>query len=241
MSEMVKATCEQQQILGKLSSDCSFLLTHLVRQNDGKNDQDAREILRSILGLLPNTTPMLRASITGWYGAESVTPRVFSPEKPGLLEINEYDKSQLRCVCFTESTLEGLKAHCQVFNAKYGLAFDRTFLFGKGANPCLNIREELLKKEIKSAYDQYNRHVYNFVPVELHPYVNVINDTFDATHEREWRHAGDLTFSLQDVRYVFCPRAEHEDFSSRLGTISDPQFCDLESLEDVLEHTVHLS
>lgn len=83
---MVKATCEQQQILAKLSSDCSPLLTHLVRQNDGKSDADAQNILRSILGLVPGTTPSLRASITGWYGSESVTPRVFSPEKGRLLE-----------------------------------------------------------------------------------------------------------------------------------------------------------
>ena len=107
----------------------------------------------------------------------------------------------------------------------------------EGANPCLNLREELLKKSIKSAYDQYDRHVYNFIPVELHPYVNIINHGFDATHEREWRHVGDLTFSLEDIRYVFCPRAEQEEFSSRLGTISGLEFHDLESPEDVLEHT----
>ncbi|MEN6428460.1 MAG: hypothetical protein ABFE13_24195 [Phycisphaerales bacterium] len=238
---MAKATYEQQQAIGKLSSDCSPLLTHLVRQNDGRSDADARRTLHSILGLWPETTPKLLARHTGWYGSESVTPRVFSPEKARLLETNEYDKSQLQCVCFTESTLEGLKAHNQIFKAKYGLAFSRDFLLGKGANPCLNLREELLKKSIKSAYDQYDRHVYNFIPMVLHPYVNVINHGFDATHEREWRHVGDLTFSREDIRYVFCPRAEQEEFSSRLGTISGLQFHDLESPEDVVEHTPCLS
>jgi len=238
---MVKATCEQQQILAKLSSDCSPLLTHLVRQNDGKSDEIARNNLCSILGLLPETTPLLRASVTGWYGSDSVTPRVFSPAMGRLLERFEYYKDQLRCVCFTESTLDGLRAHCRIFEAKYGLAFERIFLIGKGANPCLNIREEILKESITYGYDLYYRHVYNFIPMELHPYVNVINGTFDATHEREWRHVGDLAFSRADVRYVFCPRVEQDLFSSQLGTISGLQFRDLESPEDVLEQTACFS
>jgi hypothetical protein len=225
---MVKATHEQQRTLGKLSSDCSSLLTHLVRQNDGKTDDDARRDLRSILGLLPETTPVLRARHTGWYGSEVVTPRVFSPEKGRLLEVNEYDKGHLPCVCFTESTLDGLKAHCQVFKAKYGLAFDRDFLWGKGANPCMNIRDELLKKKIKSAYDQYDRYVYNFIPVDLHPYINIINGAFDAVHEREWRHVGDLQFSLADVRFVFCPRAESKEFRTECGGRATPEIRDLE-------------
>ena len=227
---MVKATYEQQQTLGKLSADCSSLLTHLVRQNDGRTDKEAREILYSILGLLPGTTPLLRASYTGWYGSNSVTPRVFSPEKKRLLEINEYDKSQLRCVCFTESTLEGLKAHCEVFKAKYGLAFDRDFLYGKGANPCLNIRDDLLRKEITSGYDQFDRRVYNFIPLPLHPYINIINKVFDSTHEREWRYVGDLHFSQEDVRIVFCPGEESKEFRAKCEGKASPEIRDLENL-----------
>ena len=48
-------------------------------------------------------------------------------------------------MCFTESTLEGLKAHREVFSAKYGIAFDRDYLFERGANPCINLRTSLLK------------------------------------------------------------------------------------------------
>jgi hypothetical protein len=68
-----------------------------------------------------------------------------------------------------------LKAHRQVFNEKYGLAFDRDFLFSRCANLCLNIRESLFKSEIKSSRN-YNR-LYNYIPDALAGYVNIITES----------------------------------------------------------------
>ena len=97
---------------------------------------------------------------------------------------------------------------------QYGIAFDRDRLFQKGANPCLNIREDLLKISVPINGERYPRHLYNFVPLELHPYVNIINQGFDATHEREWRFVGDMKFMLSEIRLVFCPEKEFSIFSS---------------------------
>ena len=47
----------------------------------------------------------------------------------------------------------------------------------------------------------------------LQPYVNIINEAFDATHEREWRYVGDLRFSLEELRFVFCPESDFGDFA----------------------------
>ena len=86
---------------------------------------------------------------------------------------------------------------------QYGIAFDRDRLFQKGANPCLNIREDLLKISVRINGEQYARHLYKFVPLELHPYVNIISQGFDATHEREWRFVGDMKFRLSEIRFIF--------------------------------------
>jgi hypothetical protein len=193
--------------LARLSSDCSFLLTHLVRQNGGRPDAEARRILLSILDAdTRRPKPYLKASQIGWYSKTS--SKVFNPE---TCEFNGSIKSG--AVCFTESTLQGLKAHCEVFDSKYGIAFDRDLLFNRGANPCLNIRESLFKESIQTPIDNYSRHVFNFIPYQLQPFVNIIHESFDATHEREWRYPGDLPFRYKDVLFVFCPERIFRDFA----------------------------
>jgi hypothetical protein len=204
---MPKANAEVSRDLARLSSDCSFLLTHLVRQNNGLNDSAARKILHSILNVdRKPPKPLLRASTVGWYSVAS--PKVFDPET------YEFDGPiDSYAVCFTESTLAGLKAHRDVFHAQYGISFDRDFLFKRGANPCLNIRESLLKAKIKLAEERYPPSVYNFIPTLLQPYVNIIHESFDATHEREWRYPGDFQFKYRDVFFVFCPKRDFPTFS----------------------------
>ena len=75
------------------------------------------------------------------------------------------------------------------------------FFFCERANPCLNIRDSLLKEKVLRHNEL--RHVYNFIPPHLRPYVNIISEAFDATHEREWRHSGNLSFACSDVMFVF--------------------------------------
>lgn len=212
--------------LARLSTDCSFLLTHLIRQNDDKNDDEAKKILSSILDFVgAHQKPLLKASNSGWYSAAA--PKIFNPVTRTF-----NGSSHTKAVCFTESTLSGLKAHWDMFNAKYGIAFDRDLLFSKGANPCLNIRESLLKKSFVCNEEVYARFVYNFIPVELHPFVNIIHDGFDATHEREWRVPNDLSFELCEVLFIFCPADEFEYFS-KIQSAAQPILFDLAWLDRV--------
>lgn len=223
---MPQTSANEARELAKNSSDCSFLLSHLIRQNNERTDEEARKVLDSILDLQGSPhNPTLMASTIGWYGTAS--PDVFNPSTSNLDgTINN------KAVCFTESTLAGLRAHRDLFSIKYGLAFDRDELFSKGANPCLNIAEPILRKEVMRVGERFPRHLYNFVPSELHPFVNTIHSSFDATHEREWRYAGNLSFSWSDLRFVFCPEKEFYLFN-RIQTDSMPCFFDLAWLDRV--------
>ena len=217
---MPKTTAEVANELARLSSDCSFLLTHLIRQNDEKSDADAKNILSLILNLVGTPPqPLLKASSSGWYGTAS--PNIFNPVT------RDFDGvGNCKAVCFTESTLAGLKAHRDVFNAKYGVAFDRDLLFTKGANPCLNVRESLLKATITCNGEAYSRSVFNFIPNELHPFVNIIHESFDATHEREWRVPCDLAFAPAEIFFVFCPADDFAHFAS-VQSVAKPILFDL--------------
>jgi len=203
---MPQSAPNEAKKLAKLSSDCSFLLTHLVRQHDGRSRKQARSILHSILGE-KDGSPSLHPSPVGWFNTASGC-HSFDPAEKGWGQPNT-----AQSVCFTESTLAGLKAHRDVFEAHYGLAFDRDLLFERGANPCLNIREELLRAKINNRGDRYTRYVYNYIPFPLQPYVNVINQSFDATHEREWRYVGKLSFCRADVMFLFCPEEDFTKFA----------------------------
>jgi hypothetical protein len=224
---MPKTNADEARELAKNSSDCSFLLTHLIRQNDGRTDAEASGIIQSILDIHSATSkPNLRAAIIGWYGTCS-SPYVFNPSTGKLDGI-----VRNRAVCFTESTLSGLRAHRDLFKVKYGLAFDRDYLFSKGANPCLNIRESLLRAKTTFTDNPQERHLYNFIPSDLQPFVNVIHESFDATHEREWRYANDFNFNWRDLRFVFCPEQEFNAFS-KVQNNSIPCLFDLAWLDRV--------
>lgn len=151
--------------------------------------------------------PRLKASSVGWYSA--VSPKVFNP-----VTCKFDDPAKSKAVCFTESTLSGLKAHRDIFTSRYGIAFDRDLLFNRGGNPCLNIRESLLKKSFTLPGKDSQRYIYNFIPSQLHPFINIIHESFDATHEREWRYPGDLFFAHKDVLFVFCPEKDFSKFCS---------------------------
>jgi Putative abortive phage resistance protein AbiGi, antitoxin len=224
---MTQTNAAEARELGRLSTDCSFLLTHLIRQNDSKTDDDARKILASILNLEKvQPTPLLRSSTVGWYGRANNT-NIFDPITRGFERVRN-----TKAVCFTESTLSGLKAHRDMFGAKYGVAFDRDLLFSKGANPCINIRDSLLRTSFTCEGEAYARSVFNFIPSQLHPFVNVIHDGFDATHEREWRVVDDLSFELNEIFIIFCPV---EDFAifSELQSDAKPLLFDLAWLDRV--------
>jgi len=225
---MPRASVEDARRLARLSNDCSFLLTHMIRQNTRppRSDEAAKKILLSILGVSGGKPPVLKAGRVGWYS--SVSAAVFDPEQDDFVPSGES-----RAVCFTESTLAGLQGHRDVFRVKYGLSFDRDWLFGRGANPCLNIRGEVLKATVeRRPHERYTRKVFNYIPPGLHPFINVINEAFDATHEREWRYPEDLMFKYGDIRFVFCPEREFHVLS-KIQRAGKPTLFDLEWLDRV--------
>lgn len=204
---MSKASVEEARKLAALSSDCSFLLTHLIRQtgNPPRSDDEAAKVLAHILGS-KGRQPLLRGSSVGWYSSATHT-YIYNPKSCRMKNI---DPPQ--AVCFTESTLAGLRAHRDVFRVKYGLAFDRDWLYKRGANPCINLRNDILKMEV-AFKNRRSWSVYNFLPEPLLFLVNVINQAFDATHEREWRFQGDLRFQIRDVMFVFAPEQNFRSLS----------------------------
>ncbi|HSW69785.1 MAG TPA: hypothetical protein VLI69_06525 [Gammaproteobacteria bacterium] len=227
---MTQSTKDQTEKLARLSSDCSYLLTHLIRKNnkDILTDNDASKILQLILNINNHSkNPMLIGGNIGWYGACG-SAKLYQP----YTNDHFLAPTETKGVCFTDSTLAGLRAHRKVFQTKHGLAFDREFLYQQGANPCLNIRDSLLRQEIDKAPPGKYNHVYNFIPQEIAGFVNIIHESFDSTHEREWRILGNFDFIYSDIKFIFCPEDEFEIFSA-IQTKGLPALFDLMWLDRV--------
>ena len=223
---MSQGIATQQDKLGRDSVDCSRLLTHLIREDEDRDSSAAHGILRSILGLVGSKTPQLRAGKQGWYASPSCSnARVWSPEREELVRLDVEPS-----VCLTESTLAGLKAHRDVFAARYGVAFDRAWLCDRGANPAINLSEDLLKAPV--TFQGKEKSVFNFIPKDLRPYVNIAHAGFDARHEREWRHVGHLDFNYEDLFFLFCPESDFAEFS-RVQNNGKPVLFDLSWLDRV--------
>ena len=92
---MAKASLNEARKLARLSSDCSVLLTHMIRQNDGRTDKESKDILRSILGISEKQpSPNLKAFPVGWYSVANAS--IYNPET-GKFDGN----GNLKALCFT--------------------------------------------------------------------------------------------------------------------------------------------
>jgi hypothetical protein len=86
---MSQATITQAKKLAHLSSDCSFLLTHLIRKNDQQDEKQAlspQNKLVSILSINDNSQPNLNAHEVGWYGCLHIFPFLIHTMKYGLIK-----------------------------------------------------------------------------------------------------------------------------------------------------------
>jgi hypothetical protein len=72
----------------------------------------------------------------------------------------------------------------------------------------------------------------NFIPQQLHPFAKIIHESFDATHEREWRVSGDLEFTPAELIFVFCPVEDFAHFTS-IQSVAKPVLFDLAWLDRV--------
>lgn len=163
-------------------------------------------------------------------------------------------------VCFTEAPLEQAWSFvCNIIGRDYalqpfGLAFRKQRARRMGINPVWYTdatgapgrSDEWLSKEVESLVARAARQEEGLAadPIaRIAPFVEVMG-TWESRQkefwwEREWRHLGNLSFSLSDVAVVLCPESEMTHFepftnseSSRTVPLLDPRW----GLERMIAH-----
>ncbi|SDM26427.1 hypothetical protein [Nonomuraea jiangxiensis] len=205
-------------------SDLSTFLVHLTRDRAG--GVSARESLLAIL-----------------RDQQVQAVNSFGPAAP-LLKGTRFEDSQ-RAVCFTETPLEHTWMMCQpiagrsVRLSSFGLAFTKEWARRRGVNPIwyiditpghdwLTVPIDRLVQEALGEpalpFTQPNGDLPDIL--RLTPFMEQMgtgtrssdgaNYRKDFSWEREWRHQGDLVFSLNDVMTIFAPESDHASFARDL-------------------------
>jgi hypothetical protein len=188
------ATDKQCLKFGTLASDCSFIISHLIRQTNNESDKKTFDKLTSILDIKNDRRkPILKSTLQS--------------DKETKLPLYHVDK---KVVCFTESTLTGLKAHAAVFKCKFGISFPRDYMLKNKVNPCFYMSESLM---FQGDFNDKHKLIYNIkgIPKNLHPYIikirnpTHVHDRYNSIHEKEWRHINDFAFDIKHLFFVFAP------------------------------------
>jgi hypothetical protein len=103
-----------------------------------------------------------------------------------------------------------------------GLIFDKLYIYNKGGRPVIYDRTNDAKRYLPK--DEWWR-IVNFDLTDN-------NDLIDWTHEREWRHPGDMTFDRKDVTVLVSGRSAYHYFINLCE--SNPEQHMLSSIEGVL-------
>ena len=108
------------------------------------------------------------------------------------------------CVCLSECNLPGLLSHCERYG-RFGFVIAKADAFAAGTRPCMYVDTdiyELLDKTYSASTNPVERRLFGLANVFSPPGSGRIQD---YTHEREWRHFGDL--DLTSLAAILCPSA----------------------------------
>jgi hypothetical protein len=166
---------EWLQRLAERSDLCSFV-THLTKSaKDGEKQLSSTQVLFKIL-----REQKLRgsSSASGFIIGDRTAVCFFDAPLPAIVqnvwfEMKEHERDKTRPIRYVPT----------------GLLFEKDLVYCKGARPVIYERKErgkqLLPREEWWRIVNFDLEKTNFV--------------IDWSHEREWRHPGDLEFALSDV------------------------------------------
>ena len=195
-------------------SDLSRYLVHLTRDYDGESAYD------NLINILKTKNIEARN-----YHC------LFSP-KIRKMDISDKLNNSFKTVCFTETPLNqitNLTTDIPNRNIKlkpYGVVFWRDQLLDKGANPAIylnakgtDLRDYLIQqfdnqfKDIKTLGKLKREDDYYYEIIQYFSLINVINDKYDFSWEREWRFHGDFKFNYRNMVAIVCKNPE--EFENR--------------------------
>jgi len=118
-----------------------------------------------------------------------------------------------RSVCLSEVPLHHLKRLADV-RGPHGIGFRKVFIVERGGGPILYAYKDTPQAQAVNAMVQAAAHDPNSPVWRVAPFVDLPGtygwSTYLYEWEREWRHVGDLDFSVTDPAFLIIPESHHE-------------------------------
>ena len=218
--------------------DLSPFLIHLTRTGDLKLDKDIYSLPRDKFiqidakNSLQNIIQHRRIDAKSAFGYFNLLVPWQSPD--GRYQKNQTSlvkRDWLRSVCFSETPLEHIHLH---MTPKYGggnhyrpfgLAFFEKYVRGKNGNPIFYV--QTTNQPFRDSFDKISTNPLASDFKDTMPFIEGFGPPWypkihgpkeiDFRWEREWRVAGDFSFTLSDVAFGICELADISQFESLVG------------------------
>jgi hypothetical protein len=226
-----------KQELLEQRGDLSPFLIHLTRSGDLKLDKDIFSLPQdqvvqitakdSLIEILTGRSIDARSAF-GYFNYKVPLTRF---DGRVLNSTSHVRRDWLRSVCFTETPLDHVHLQMQEIYGRrlqfepYGLAFSESVVRGANGNPVLyvqttnqNIRagfDRLAIDALANSFKSMMPLIEGFGPPWFSRYGGP--SEVDFRWEREWRIAGDFSFTLSDIAFGFCPDGEVPSFEALVG------------------------
>lgn len=138
---------------------------------------------------------------------------LFSPSLKSSNDASLEDK--FKVVCFTETPIDQidiLLSSVKGRNIKldpYGLVFKKKYIKHSRGNPVFYVTKKLASPLWTLYWNQPSDEACRLLAL-----VSLYDERIDFHWEREWRIAGDLVFSLDDIYCGLCPQDDIDGFES---------------------------
>lgn len=227
---------KKKELLEK-RGDLSPFLIHLTRSGDLKLDKDIYSFsqdkviqiaAKSSLEKIISSRRIEARSAFGYFNykvpLKKANGKVLNPT-------SQVRRDWLRSVCFTETPIDHVYLQMNPIQGRqlhfepFGLAFRETVIRSANGNPVLYVQttnQNIRAGFDKLAVDPLAIHFKSMMPLVEGfgpPWYSRFGGPteIDFRWEREWRVAGDFSFSLSDVAFGFCPSNEIAHFEALVG------------------------
>lgn len=127
----------------------------------------------------------------------------------GIARENAPNPDSQRVACFSETPLHHLT---RIANrrSRFGIVFRKSFIVSRGGNPILYAYRDqpvcdAIRQLMAAGRGDPTAPIW-----AITPFVDAVGGSYNFEWEREWRHAGDLHFTPDDVAFLIIPEESHE-------------------------------
>ncbi len=226
----------RQELLEK-RGDLSPFLIHLTRSGDLKldkaiyslpQDKVVQVTAKASLEAIIQSRRIEARSAFGYFNYKVPFTRANGAT---LNQQSQVRRDWLRAVCFTETPLDHVYLQMQTIYGRqlhfepYGLAFRESVVRGANGNPIFYV--QTTNQNMRNAFDQL---VADPLAAQFKPMMPLVEgfgppwfsryggpSEIDFRWEREWRVAGDFSFTLSDVAFGFCRNGDIAQFEKLVG------------------------